>query len=274
MARSETRRDELCALARAAWPDLALPRGQLAEFLDGRCDADTSVEGVQELALAFAISRGDERALELFEERYLSAVPAALAHMKLGPEAIDDVVQMVREKLVVGGSGPCRLEQYAGKGTLGGLIRVVAVRSALSWIRKHRKELGAATDELRQLPAASADPELAFIKERYRGEFKTAFACAVDALSDRERNLMRLHIIGGVTLESLAEMYGVHRATITRWLARARQRVMTETRKGVQRSLELKSSEFDEMMDLIRSRLDLSVSRVLRARDAASESES
>jgi RNA polymerase sigma-70 factor, ECF subfamily len=67
-----------------------------------------------------------------------------------------------------------------------------------------------------------------------------------EAASRRDRDLLRLHFLGGVTLEQLAQMYGVHRATVVRSLAAARQ-----------------ADELDEMFDLVASRVELSIERLL-----------
>ena len=71
-----------------------------------------------------------------------------------------------------------------------------------------------------------------------------------------------------VTLEALATMYGVHRATITRHLASARATLERETRREMGRTLSLPPSELDEVMALIRSRMDVSVDRLLATIDA------
>jgi RNA polymerase sigma-70 factor (ECF subfamily) len=73
----------------------------------------------------------------------------------------------------------------------------------------------------------------------------------------------------GVTLEALAEIYGVHRATVTRWLTKARERLLSSTRERLGARLDIGRSEIDSVMKWIGSRLDASVSRVLRTRDGA-----
>jgi RNA polymerase sigma-70 factor (ECF subfamily) len=79
----------------------------------------------------------------------------------------------------------------------------------------------------------------------------------------RDRNLLRLHFLGGVTLEQLAQMYGVHRATVVRWLAAAREAVLAATRDHVAHAIGAPASELDEMFSLVKSRVELSVERML-----------
>lgn len=259
--------DELaatCARAAAAHPDLAVEPEAIIAVMARRGQRTASDEGAGELALACACVAGDPAALALLERRYLDVVVAALAPMRLGRDAADEVTQEVREKLLVAsGDERPRLERYAGDGKLRSLIHVMAVRSAISRLRKQRREhpIEAAGD----LAEPAADPELAFLQRTYRAAFKDAFEAALAELDGRERNLLRLHLIGGVTLERLAAIYGVHRATVVRWLARARERALTGTRRRMGEALGVKPDELDSIMALIGSRLDASISRVLRS---------
>ena len=74
---------------------------------------------------------------------------------------------------------------------------------------------------------------------------------------------MRLHFLGGVTLEQLAQMYSVHRATVVRWLAAARETVFGATREHVAETIGAPAEELDEMFELVKSRVELSVERLL-----------
>jgi len=101
------------------------------------------------------------------------------------------------------------------------------------------------------------------LKGRARESFRLAFETAVRSLEPRQRSLLRLHLIGGVTLEQLASMYNVHRATVVRWLAAARAELLEKTKQGIARDLEVGGAELESLMDTIQSRLDVSVERLL-----------
>nr|MDQ3035869.1 hypothetical protein [Myxococcota bacterium] len=220
--------------------------------------------GGRELGLALGCAARDERAVRRFESLYLAHVPQMLAHMKLPESTVDEVTQLLREKLLVSPAPgtPPRIVEYAGLGRLPGLIKVTAVRTALGLIRgeRHERDDPAALE----LPA-ERDPELAFLAEGYRGAFREAFAAAVAELEPRERNLLRLHFLDRVTLERLATMYSVHRATIVRQLATARAKVAARTEAALRERLQIGSSELESVMDLIRSRMDASVDRLLES---------
>ena len=82
-------------------------------------------------------------------------------------------------------------------------------------------------------------------------------------LDARARNLLRLHHLGGATLEQLAAMYGVHRATAVRWLADARAALARGTRRRLTASLDVSPAELDSILAMIGSRLEASVGRLL-----------
>lgn len=243
--------------ATAHWPGVHVDADDVrayAESLDGAIADDAWPEVV----LACACRRGDPTALALFDRHYLDAAVPAVAHMKLGRAQIDDVRQQVADKLLVGETP--KIDAYVGQGRLRGLVQVMAVRSAISMQRKLRK---GSDEALGHLPADEDDPELRFMKEAYRAAFREAFAEAAGALTSRERNLFRLQLDGGLTVEQLGEVYGVHRATVTRWLTKARRRLLEETRRGLQRRTGVAPGELDSLMGLIQSRLDVSVRRLL-----------
>jgi len=185
--------------------------------------------------------------------------------MKLDPSTVDEVRQLVRHKLLVAEPGKAaKVDDYAGKGKLVGLVKVVAVRTALDLLRKHKREAPAASYDLARLPTPEKDPELQFIKASYRVEFSNAFEQAVRSLTSRERNMLRMHQLNGVTLEQLAEMYDVHRATVVRWLAKARASILSQTKKNLRTKLKLGPDELDSMMEMLQSRFDVSVERIMQ----------
>jgi RNA polymerase sigma-70 factor (ECF subfamily) len=255
------------AAAARAWPDVAVAPEEVAAALGARAARGApSDEAAVEVHLALGCARGDGAALAHFERRYLDAVGPALASMRLPAATVDDVRQEVRRRLLVSEDGaPPRLSAYAGDGSLRGLCGVVAVRVALSLLRRERRT--GDEDDLLDLPDADPDPRLALMKAEYRAAFRAAFEEAVKQLGARDRNLLRLHHLDAVTLDQLAAMYGVHRATAVRWLGEVRRRLLEGTRRGLRSSLGVNEGELDSVMALIESRLDVSVRRLLASRE-------
>lgn len=256
----------LCAGAAAAWPGVAAsPADVVAALADKLAGADPpalTADAAAEVHLALACARGDAAAIAAFDRVYLAVVPRALAGMRLPAATVEDVRAVVRDKLLLPGDDrPPKLLDYAGRGRLRGLVQVTATRAAIDRLRRDAHE-APLPDDAAEL-AAPGDVDLSLIKAQYRDAFSEGFAHAVAALSRRDRNLLRLHFLGRVTLEQLAQMYNVHRATVVRWLAAAREAVLQATRDRVAARIGAPAHELDAMFDLVRSRVELSVERLL-----------
>jgi RNA polymerase sigma-70 factor (ECF subfamily) len=264
------------AAARAAWeagrrafPGVEVGLAEFSQYLASRrASAAPSVERLGErlgeLYLACACLYGQPAALAVFDARYLTRVPAFVSRLQLSESQLGELVQHLREKLFVGSATtPARIGEYGGQGALLGWLRVVAMRSAISLLRKRSDK---PLDELGgddQVMAQTEDPELGYLRNRYQSEFKEAFADALSQLGSEQRNLLRLHLIDGMSIDKLAVVFQIHRATAARWLHSAREAVFTETRRLLQQRLKLSPPEFDSLVRVLRSQLDLSVTRLL-----------
>jgi RNA polymerase sigma-70 factor (ECF subfamily) len=263
-APDDDRLDDVVAEAARQWPDVIVDAGEVKRAFEAKLAGEDppaiSVANVAEVHLAIACARGDEKAIAAFDRAYLDVVPIALAGMKLAAATVEDVRSGVRDKLLLAdGEKVPRILEYAGRGRLRGLVQVSASRMAIDRIRLEEREAELPAREI----AAAGNLELSLIKAQYRAAFVDGFAKAVASASRRDRNLLRLHFLGGVTLEQLATMYGVHRATVVRWLAAAREGVFGATREHVAKAIGAPADELDEMFDLVRSRVELSVERLL-----------
>ena len=257
--------ERACGVAREAWPDVPVDELEFCEAMAAIPTDPASIadERLKELALGLACGRGHGPAIERLEAEFFDGVRGALASMKLDDDTRDEVLQEVRRKLLVG--DPPKIVGYAGRGSLRGLLKVTATRTAISLLRRSRRE--SPGDEALLDQTGERDPELEFLKARYRGVFKHAFEQAVSRLEPHERNLLRLHFLRRVTLEALAKMYGVHRATIVRRLAKIRSTIERSTQDALREQLGVDGREVRSVMDLIRSRFDVSVERLLRTMD-------
>ena len=267
-----------CTLAEAAFPAVRIAPAAFGAWLAQR-DAgrellaaaadETAAPRAAELWLACAVALGDAAAMRAFEERYVAPLGTTLARMRLADAELDEVKQLVRAKLLVKGEGSgAKIEEYAGRGRLSGLVQVVATREALSLLRRRRNDVaddGDLAAPLADAAVAGDDPGLEALKGRYRVAFRAAFAEAVGVLTPTQRNLLRMHLLGGVTLEQLASVHGVHRASIVRWLKEARDVVLAATRAALGKTLGVRADELASLHALAESRLDASIERLLRS---------
>jgi len=205
---------------------------------------------------------GDSRAIAWFERDCIATLGPALGRIDPSPAFVDEIRQRVRAKLLVASDDrPPRIAEYAGRGPLGAWVRVVAVRAALAARRQQTPVVAA--EELLDVGASLTSPELGLLKEHYREEFQRAFAAALAALSPEQRNLLRHHYLHGLTLDQLANLQGMHRSSVARRIAKIRAELLTATRRSLMASLATGPEEFEQLMALIASRIDLSIERHL-----------
>jgi RNA polymerase sigma-70 factor (ECF subfamily) len=217
-----------------------------------------------DVALARACASGDAAAIATVEERYFADLDRALARFD-GGSLVDEVKQRLRQKLFVGdGAGP-KIASYTGRGDLGRWIRVAATREAISILRKGKKEIPMEESALAAaLSEAGGDVELAYLKRLYRAEFKRAFEEGIRALDPKERTILKYHALDGLNIDQIGAVYGVHRATVARWIASVRDTLLIRTREILMDKIAVDRAEFDSIMRLIQSQLDVSLSRLLR----------
>lgn len=230
-----------------------------------------SAPDAAEVALALAAAQGDEAALRRFDALLREVAPAAIASMKLDAGRVDEVVQRVRERLLLAKDGePPPLVRYAERGALRGLLAVVATRVAIETTRRDSRERGrqgAAGD----VAAGDPTPELMLIKAEYRAAFRDAYRGALAGLDAHDKNLLRLHLVGGLTLAELATMYGQHRATVVRNLARIREAILKATQGELKRKLAVSERELSSLFGLAQSQLDVSVMSLLAPGESPEE---
>ena len=253
-----------CDAAAAAWPGTEVEPTALVHALAAKlAAADPPALGAAafvELHLAMACAAGQPAAIAHLERAYLDVVAPALARLGVPAALVDDVRATVRQRLLVAEPGHAtpRIVGYAGHGRLRGLVQVSATRLGLDELRRHQRQ--APLDGTAEAIAVG-DVELSVIKAQLRGPFVDGLRAAMAALPARDRTLLRLHFLGGVTLEQLATMHAVHRATIVRWLAAARAAVWEGTRAHVAGLTS--TDDLDELFALVQSRVELSFERLL-----------
>lgn len=261
--------------ARAAWPDVTLQPelffSALAErSRRGAGPGDDPLAALAALHagdvyLAIACSRGVPAALGAFEKRYIAEVPAFLSGLTDGAALSDEVAQKLRERLLVGdGQRPPQIAGYSGRGTLASWLRVAALRTASNLRRDEKAEPGSASPRDAPETITSADPELSFLKERYRGAFEEALRDAFAALDPEERTLLRMRFLDGLNIDRLSAFFQIHRATAARRLAGARERLLAATMELLRGRLGVRGPELDSLLGLVRSQLQLSLRTLLR----------
>ncbi len=265
------RLSEVFAAALDAWPGVKLDEDLFLAFLARRVGADREplealeVLKTDDLYLACACLEGDAKAARAFEEAYFPVLNRALAGICGRTGQADDVKQSVYQKVFSGAEDkPAAIHKYDGVGDLRAWVRVTAVRMALNLKRDGKRERPLSPDILVTLPKDGPGPEEDYLKRIYSDAFKKAFGKALAGLDHKQRNLLRYYYIDGLTVEQIGKIYRVHKATISRRLGEIRELLLTETRNALVRELDVGRTEFDSIMRLIQSRMDVSIVRFLK----------
>ncbi len=256
--------EQLDARARAASPRVLLTPEAWARHL-GRVvtmAADVSTLDGPGLLLCAACLEGDREALAALDVQLRETGRPGLRRLGFSESDIDEVIQRARQHLLLSG-GPPRLARFSGRGELGGWLRMVLVRLAAD-LRRQAGPDAELEDELLALPA-TADPELDAIRADYKAVFRAAFTTALAGLSDRQRALLRLHLVEHLAVDQLAPLFDTSRASVARWVAEAREALAVETRGRLAGQLGVSAGQLASLGAAVRSHLDLSIERMLKA---------
>lgn len=259
--------DSLWTRVRGVWPDFGVEAPPFARHMISHLPADAdpeTLEGInaEELFLAFALVSGDDAALRVFERDYVRE----LHHVarKIDPGSSDEVVQRLRDRMLVGPKA--KLRDYSGAGSLRRWLKVAAKRLALDLQRAAGRRRESTLDgEGGAAMVAEVDPELNYIKAHYREEFREAFAEAMKSLDTRSRTMLKLHMVHRLSIDEIAPMQQVHRATAARWIQKAREELADKTRAALSRRIGVATDEVDSVIHMIASRLDVTVARHLQS---------
>jgi RNA polymerase sigma-70 factor, ECF subfamily len=258
---------EHLAAGKAAWPAVTLVPERfmqhLARHLPERpADALRQLHAA-DLYLACACAEGERQALLAFEQHVLQKVPARLG--QLSESSVDEVLQVLRQRLLLGrGDTPPKVADYSGRGPLLAWVRIIASRIVGELAsREGRQELFDDPPEALARMLAPDDPERDLLKEDSRQALAEALQKVLATLPERERALLRLHHLHGVTMDRLATMYGESRSGIARRVAQARERLLKLTRAELAARLNLAGPELESLLGLVQSRLDLSLNRMM-----------
>jgi RNA polymerase sigma-70 factor, ECF subfamily len=219
-----------------------------------------------DLYLACACGRGDAHAIAAFDARCVRPLDRVLSKMGINPDVIAEVKQEIRTRVLVGDGKRPKIVDFEGRGDLRGWVRVMAIRLALRRQARARREMPADDQALLHGLAGSNNPEFDHTKGLYRREFKRAFEDALRALPARELTLLRQHHIDALTIDELAALYRVHRATAARLLVRARVLLLEATRARMLSQLRVQPHELDSILRMIRSNIEISLRVALRRR--------
>ncbi|AKQ67378.1 putative DNA-binding regulatory protein [Myxococcus hansupus] len=254
---------------REAWPTVTLEPGHVLHHVGRHLrEEGTPMDALRQLNaadvyLACACAQGVPHALQLFEKHVVQKTAARLSRY---PAAlVDEVLQVTRQRLLLGMEGRApKIAEYSGRGSLGGWVRIVASRIG-GELQEHagrHAPLVAAPEALEQL-LSRADPERDVLQAHSKQALSESLQAALAALTERERALLRLHHLHGLTMDRIATLYAEPRSSVARHVAQARERLLKQTHRELATRLKLNGREVESLLGLVQSRLDLSLHRLM-----------
>ena len=257
------------ARGRAAFPELSIAPETFARHL-GRVSArmsDTApvaALAIEDLYLAAACAAGAPEAARVLMARHGHLLERTIERIA-GKANTNEILQGLLSNLLVGSAkAPPEIGDYAGRAPLVRWLTVVAQRAALRWLRTERLRAQVAGRAAAEPGLAFETPtELALFRARYRIDFEEALKEALGRATKEERAILRLYIVGNVSVGRIGKMLGVSQSTASRWLAKARQSVLANIKAVLRERVKISSAEIESLAELLQSRLDLSISNVL-----------
>ncbi|HEY5927359.1 MAG TPA: hypothetical protein VIV11_37000 [Kofleriaceae bacterium] len=250
----------------AKWPLDWIDGGHFARYLARRLDPGVELTAglaevwIADLYLACAVIAGVAGAHAAFDKILRSDLPPAIRTVETKPDAIDEVLQLLREKLLVPADGALRLESYSGHGPLGGWLRVSALRIALSLKRRRQPEL-APEEELTAILDLAPNAEVKVLAHQVGSDLRASLRAALAAQPARIRTVLRMYYADNQGVEDIGRVYNVHASTVSRWLAKARADILAQTRAELMTRLH--TSQVDSLLGHAAS-LEISIESLLR----------
>jgi RNA polymerase sigma-70 factor, ECF subfamily len=250
--------------ARSHWPRVELDPLRFSDHLAARIDHELPVDeaiaalDAAGLWLACACLEGHETAWLAFERAFAGPLARVLDGAIAPGGDGDDIAQQLRARLLGSLDDEPALARYGGRGPLAGWLRVMATRMRIDAQRRH---VDGPLPEARtgELACLAEDPELAYLAAHCRVAFAEAIRDAFAGLSARQRTLLRLHLVRGIAATGIAEVYAVHVSSVKRWLADARNELVSRAESELRSRLGADTRELHSVLRVIHSRLELSL---------------
>lgn len=236
-------------------------RAACRKWVDARVKHVTAEASPGDLALVWAVLEGNARALEAVD-----ALIEGHARRAAG-RAIEpaELAQRVRTRLLVAPKGKePRLGTYDGRGRLKSWLWTATRLELLQATRGMGQAPAEDIDELGHLATAERSPEAAARSKKDTKLVSDALKAALEVLEAKERTLLRMRFVDGVSTEELGRMFQVHRTTAQRWIEAAQAKIMAAMRARLEHEAKLKSGEIDSLVGEVAQSISLRLSKVLR----------
>ncbi len=239
------------------WPLLTLSFEAFAEHWERIQRENRGTIEPADVYLCCACVAAQPEALQSFATENASVAEAAIRRIGDDEDFVRDSLQELWNRLLLGKDAKVR--SYSGRGPLQAWVRVAATRVALDRRRVSKRQTQREVKLPESLVALEVSPEAAVLKARFGLAFQESLRSSVASLSEQERNVLRMHVVGRCSIDQIGVAYGVHRATAARWIERARERIYDQVRRELCAAHKLTVSEFRSLATQLGNDLELSL---------------
>jgi RNA polymerase sigma-70 factor, ECF subfamily len=254
---------KVLAAGASRWPGLTADPDELARYLSERgVSLEHSTPPIaSDLFLAFACQANLPNAVQLFHLTYGQIITSTARHFDKSGALADELWQRMAELLFVIEAGrPPGIAQYSGRGPLSAWVRTCAKRTALRLVKLDSLETLVTREALAEEISDACDQELTLLKSHYGEVFRQELLAALGDLPSKDRLLLQLHLVAGLSTTRIAKMYHLNQSSISRQLQRAAASIFTLIKQRVHLRLGVATAELESLLDLARSHIELSLS--------------
>jgi len=226
LASTVLRRLEAFEVARRELPEVELGFDEFCSHLDTLGYATGLPKFADSVYLCCACALQRPTGLRILEDIYFPALREIIARARLAADVVDDVLQTVRERLLV--EPKVRIATYRGNGPLRAWLGVIASNAIRDRMRcqRHDRSLREASWSSEMVePADVESPEWVSLSRESSRLVEIALHRAVLKLETKHRRLLQLHFVHGLGIDDLAPLLGVHRSSVARQIKRIIQKL-------------------------------------------------
>jgi RNA polymerase sigma-70 factor (ECF subfamily) len=207
------------------WPGLSVTFSQFTHHLDGIGYRAGLPRHLGAVFLCVGCTVGLADACSALDRSYLSALRPTVRRLVRNNDAAEDVLQEVRNRLLVGPSP--KIATYRGEGSLASWLRIIALNVARDYKRSCVSETRrfSRLKDLCHPKARTIHPDDAYFLKECSRVCEMSLLSAVASLAEDERILLRNHFVLGVGIDELGRLYSVDRSTAARRILRSVQAV-------------------------------------------------
>jgi RNA polymerase sigma-70 factor, ECF subfamily len=228
----------------------------------------------RDLLIAMCAEAGSAQALRLFRKDYLTPALGAARSFERSGVSREEIESTILSRFFLptaGGEMP--IAGYRGDGSLAAWLRVVVTRTGQDALRAATNaHTPTESDELESICNALPlpDVELAWIRQNHLATFKQCFHAAAAELEPDLADALRLHLTRSMSIDDLATLFQIHRATAARMLKRAHASLLELTRSKLVAALGLPEADCMSLIHAMLSQAELSIARALEREDLPS----